>query len=167
VLAQGETLADLRSRFPRAGTLVWIGARPARGAPVADLAQAELVAGRGIDGDHRARRGGGSRQVTLLQAEHLGVIAALAGLERVEPGALRRNLVVRGINLLALKGMRFRIGDAVLEGTGACHPCSRMEQALGPGGYNAVRNHGGITAVVIAGGAIVCGDPVQALAPVS
>uniref|UniRef100_UPI002869BBBC MOSC domain-containing protein n=1 Tax=Deinococcus sp. TaxID=47478 RepID=UPI002869BBBC len=98
------------------------------------------------------------RQVTLIQAEHLPVIAALAGLEAVTPEQLRRNIVVRGLPLLALKERRFQIGDVILEGTGECHPCSRMEEELGEGGYNAVRGHGGLTARVIRGGVIRVGD---------
>jgi MOSC domain-containing protein YiiM len=66
--------------------------------------------------------------------------------------------VVEGVNLLALKGRRFRIGAALLEHSGECHPCSRMEEEFGPGGYNAVRGHGGVTARVIEGGAIRLGD---------
>ncbi len=104
----------------------------------------------------------GRRQVTLIQAEHLPVIAALAGLESVTPEELRRNIVVSGLPLLALKDRRFRIGSeaggwVLLEGTGECHPCSRMEEAFGSGGYNAVRGHGGITARVLEGGLIEVG----------
>jgi MOSC domain-containing protein YiiM len=101
--------------------------------------------------------------VTLLQFEHLSAIAAFLGLEAVAPERLRRNLVVSGLNLLALKGRRFRIGEAVLDASGECHPCSRMEEALGPGGYNALRGHGGITARVLEGGAIRLGDAVARL----
>lgn len=67
-----------------------------------------------------------------------------------------------GINLLALHDRRFRIGSALLEGTGLCHPCSRMEEALGQGGYNAMRGHGGITARVLEGGLVQIGDRVEA-----
>ena len=68
-----------------------------------------------------------------------------------------------GVNLLALKSRRFRIGGAVFEATGPCDPCSRMEEALGPGGLNAMRGHGGITARVAESGAIRVGDAVQAI----
>jgi MOSC domain-containing protein YiiM len=98
--------------------------------------------------------------VTLIQAEHLAAIAAYLGLEAVAPDLLRRNVVVAGLNLMALKGRRFALGEAVLETTGECHPCSRMEEAFGPGGYNAVRGHGGITARVVHGGEVRLGDPV-------
>ena len=85
--------------------------------------------------------------------------------EAVVPATLRRNLVVSGLPLVALKGRRFRIGEAVFEGTGDCDPCSRMEAALGPGGYNAMRQHGGLCARVIASGSFALGDAVEPLAP--
>ena len=74
--------------------------------------------------------------------------------QRIDPEVLRRNISVSGINLLALKGKRFRIGSVLLEYTGLCHPCSRMEEVLGKGGYNAVRGHGGSTAMVVESGSV-------------
>ena len=79
----------------------------------------------------------------------------------MRPEQLRRNLLISGIPLLALKDRRFWVGGVLLEGTGECHPCSRMEETLGAGGYNAVRGHGGITARVITGGPIRTGDAVR------
>ena len=76
---------------------------------------------------------------------------------------LRRNLVVSGINLLALKNARLQVGAAVLEVVGPCQPCSRMEETIGPGGYAAMRGHGGMTARVVATGVIQQGDVVRAL----
>jgi MOSC domain-containing protein YiiM len=159
----GSLMARLLDGPMAAGRLAWIGLRPARRAPLLAVPAARLDAGQGLAGDHWAGAATGARQVTLVAAAHLAAIASFLGLDAVPPGLLRRNLVVAGLNLLALKGRRFRIGEAVLEHSGECHPCSRMEEALGPGGYNAVRGHGGITARVLEGGAIRLGDAVLRL----
>jgi MOSC domain-containing protein YiiM len=157
------TLADLMAWFPRDGRLEWIGVRPGRRAPLTPLEEVRAVAGKGLAGDHYRPGKTGRREVTLIQSEHLPVIGALLGLSPPTPERLRRNLLVSGINLIALRGMRFRIGLVLLEGTGLCHPCSRMEEALGLGGYNAMRGHGGLNARVLEGGVMRLGDPVQAL----
>ena len=102
------------------------------------------------------------RQVTLIQWEHLAVLESIMG-KTITPELLRRNLVIKGINLLALKSRKFRIGEAVFQTTGFCHPCSRMEKILGAGGYNAMRGHGGLTAQVLKGGLIHVGDNLTVL----
>ncbi len=66
------------------------------------------------------------------QAEHIPVVASLVHRKEITPELLRRNLVVSGINLIALKGRRFMIGECELEGTGPCDPCSRMEENWAP-----------------------------------
>lgn len=154
-------LAKLMANFPRAGKVEWIGIRIERRAPLAALDRVEAIAGYGLAGDHYASKNNGNRQVTLIQAEHLEAVAKLLGKPEVRPEWVRRNILVSGINLYALRDRRFRIGDIVLEGAGACDPCSRMEEALGAGGYNAMRGHGGITARIVDGGMIQVGDPVQ------
>lgn len=146
----------------RPGRVEWIGLRPARRAPMQVVEAATLDPSQGLVGDRYAGRTDGARQVTLIAAEHLSAIAAYLGRDALPPEQLRRNIVVSGLNLLALKGRRFRLGEALLEATGECHPCSRMEETLGPGGYNAVRGHGGITARVVAGGVVRLGDLVAA-----
>lgn len=152
-----SALGALMATLPRPGRVAWLGLRTARDVPMREVAAAEAVAGKGLLGDRYASASG-KRGITLIQAEHLPVIAALAGLEAVQPATLRRNLVVSGLPLVALKGRRFRIGEAVFEGTGDCDPCSRMEAALGPGGYNAMRGHGGLCARIVSGGRIAVGD---------
>lgn len=149
--------------LPRSGRVEWIGLRPARDMAMREVDVVGATAEDGLDGDRYAG-GSGKRGVTLIQAEHLPVIAALSGHADVQPALLRRNLVVSGIPLIALKGRRFRIGDVVLEGTDSCDPCSRMEDALGVGGYNAMRGHGGLCARIIAGGTLRVGDTVTAFA---
>ena len=144
------------------GTLEWIGIRPAKKAEIERVESIQVNTTNGLEGDHYKNKG--KRQVTLIQAEHIGVIASLLEKELIKPETLRRNLVVKGINLLAFSSKQFCIGDeVVLEMTGPCHPCSRMEQNLGEGGLNAMRGHGGITTKVIKGGQIKIGDPVRLL----
>ncbi|WP_434212048.1 MOSC domain-containing protein [[Pseudomonas] boreopolis] len=155
-------LAKLMTTLPRTGRVEWIGVRPARDVPMRGLDEVRATAQGGLDGD-RYQGGSGKRGVTLIQAEHLPAIAALSGHAEVAPALLRRNLVVAGIPLIALKGRRFRIGEVELEGTDPCDPCSRMELALGPGGYNAMRGHGGLCARIVKGGVLRVGDTVEAL----
>ena len=124
-------------------------------------------------GDRRAlskqeRGDARKREVTLLQAEHLPVVARWCGLQTLDASRLRRNLVISGINLLAMRspfrGMRleWQIGDeACIEITGTCDPCSKMERELGTGAYNALRGHGGMTAMILVGGLIRTGDGVR------
>jgi len=136
--------------------------------PAWRIGATNALAGIGLADDRLGARGEpelSTRQVTLIQHEHLAVIAALAGVTEVDVAALRRNLVVSGINLLALKNARVRVGQALLEIVGPCHPCSRMEEAVGAGAYAAMRGHGGMTARVLGSGAIVVGDAVRADAP--
>ena len=163
-------LRTLCSRFPRPGRLERILLRSEKRGAVESASEAIAISGQGLQGDHQAsgrtpRSGLSKRQVTLIQSEHLPVIAALADHTGVEPAALRRNLVIAGLNLLAARALFadcplvLRIGDEVqLEITGPCEPCSRMESTLGPGGYNAMRGHGGVTAKVLAGGPLRVGD---------
>ncbi|WCE04590.1 MOSC domain-containing protein [Pseudoxanthomonas sp. JBR18] len=155
-------LAKLMATLPRAGVVDWIGVRPARDVPMIAAERVQVVAGAGVTGD-RYKGGSGKRGLTLIQAEHLPVIAALAGLDAVDVATLRRNVLVSGIPLIALKERRFRIGGVVLEGTEPCDPCSRMEDALGPGGYNAMRGHGGLCARIVEGGTFAVGDAVVPL----
>lgn len=155
-------LHRLMTQFPRAGQVRWIGLRPARDVPMREVESAEAVAGKGLRGDrYGSGSGSGKRGITLIQAEHLSAIAALAGVEPIAPATLRRNLVVSGIPLIALKGRRFRIGEVLCEGTAPCDPCSRMELALGAGGYNAMRGHGGLCARILEGGTFRIGDAVH------
>ena len=76
---------------------------------------------------------------------------------------MRRNLAVAGINLLALRARRFKIGAVLFEGTGYCAPCRRLEDTLGHGGFKASRGHGGITARALEDGWIAIGDEVSAV----
>lgn len=154
-------MLNLYETMPQIGRVQWIGLRPQRREPMLVVDEVEVDVGSGLVGDRFNAKPGSKRMVTLIQAEHLPVIASILAMQSVEPAELRRNIVVSGINLLALKApdkeLTFSVGDAVLRMTGNCHPRSRMEETLGPGGFNAMRGHGGITATVVASGKIHVG----------
>ncbi len=157
-----ETMQTLFNILPQVGRVEWIGLRPERLSELVAVDEATLIEGRGLEGDHKVTgRAGTKRQVTLIQFEHLTAVAGMLHRDEVSPKQTRRNLVVSGINLLALKGKPFRVGAALLEFSGPCEPCSRMEANLGPGGFNAMRGHGGITAKVLEGAVIFIGDVVR------
>lgn len=171
-----STNSDLRSlttQFAQNGRLEAIYLRPARNVLCVQVNHVKAIAGQGLVGDRTflspSRNPlGSNRQVTLIQAEHIAVIAALIN-KPVDAACLRRNLLISGINLLATKRlfqdqpMQLHIGEVVLEITGPCEPCSKMETALGKGAYNAMRGHGGVNAKIIVGGEFKLGDSVRCL----
>ena len=166
-------LRHLTRQSHRTGVLQAIYVRPQRGVAAVAVDAVGAVEARGLIGDRTADRshpttGGGKRQVTLIQSEHIPLIARWTGRDALDAAILRRNLVIAGINLVAARSpfpdqvLRVRIGDAVvLVVTGECAPCSKMEEALGAGGYNAMRGHGGVTARIVHGGVLRVGDSVH------
>lgn len=154
---------ELKDHFPQSGKIEWIGLRKAAGEAMDVVQTATLLQGHGLEGDKAGQRAGSRRQVTLIQAEYLPVIAALLGKETIAPDVFRRNIVVSGINLGLCRDLELGINDAVLQVTGDCKPCAKMEKALGYGGFNAMWNHGGVTASVLAGGTIALGDEIRVL----
>lgn len=148
------------------GTLSWIGLRPERRVAMMAVDTVMACQGLGLEGDHRCMKTPGSaRQVTLISEEFIQQIAHFTGRELLQPEVLRRNLVVKNINLNAIRHQQFTIGDALFEATALCHPCSRMEQALGRGGVAAMLGHGGLCAKILRGGRIQLGDSVKVVSP--
>ncbi|MBA3696677.1 MAG: MOSC domain-containing protein [Methylotenera sp.] len=174
-----QTLQSLSQTMPQIGKLEAIIVRPARLMPAIQINQTLAIANVGLQDDRRGIEHNPSlikisnRQVTLIQAEHIEVIAKLMRLPNLQAASLRRNLIVSGINLLAVKPLfahqknYLHIGEVVLEVTGICAPCSRMEEILGEGGYNAMRGHGGVIARVIKGGVLREGNAVNLYAVTS
>ena len=159
--ARRSSPLDRYARDLPPGRLEWIGVRPKRRAPLVELQEAEAIARHGLEGDHRVEKTPGSgRQVTVISTEFIEQIAHFTGRRRIEPALLRRNLVVSGINLNALRYQRFSIGEALFEATALCHPCSRMEETLGRGGVAAMLGYGGLCAKILETGTIRVGDSV-------
>ncbi len=171
-----NTLRDLITRIATQGCVEAIVVRPESNQPAISVEVVQAEPGKGLIGDRRAltkrnNLAARKRELTLIQAEHLPLIASWCGLQHLDPTRLRRNLVISGVNLLAMKSpfadvrLEWQIGNEVcIEVTGPCDPCSKMEIELanesGGGGYNAMRGHGGMTAMIVAGGVIRVGDAV-------
>lgn len=168
-----QSLREMTQRFAGHGRVEAILLRPARLAPMVSVLEVVAEPGRGLIGDRRSltlKTGDAAqkREVTLFQAEHLPVLAGWVGAASMDPARLRRNLIVSGINLLSMRSLfadvplQWQLGETViLEVTGTCEPCSLMESELGPGGYNAMRGHGGVTARVVVGGTLRVHDRVR------
>jgi MOSC domain-containing protein YiiM len=130
----------------------------ARGAPVEPRGWVEVVPGVGIIGDRYAARLGHwgdprwpDQELTLVEAE----VAEELG---IGAGQLRRNVVTRGVQLNAMIGNTFRIGDAVLIGVRTCHPCRYLESLTRSGLADALAGPGGLRARILSGGRISVGD---------
>lgn len=169
--ATNSDLRSLTTQFAQNGRLDAIYLRPARNVPCVQATSAQAVTGQGLIGDRTLKSPsrnpiGSNRQITLIQAEHIAVLAAFLN-KPIDASWLRRNLVVSGLNLLAAKSlfkdqtMQLHIGEVALEITGPCEPCSKMEAILGQGAYNAMRGHGGVNARVLVGGELKIGDIVR------
>ena len=126
--------------------------------PMREVESAEMVEGYGIEGDrHAVSRGARTRrQVLLMDVETLGDFG-------LEGGQTRENVTTRGIDLHALPaGSRIALGDeAVVELTGFCDPCGRMDEIRG-GLREAMVDRRGMLATVVAGGVVRVGDAVKA-----
>lgn len=163
---QGRLFARYLNDLP-SGKLEWIGLRPARKEAMVIVESAMAIQGFGLEGDRRCQGSEGSaRQVTIISVEYIDMITRLLKKEAIDPAILRRNLLVSGINLTALRHQRLQIGDCILETTALCHPCLRMEAALGKNGVAAMLGYGGLCAKITTAGMLKVGDDVKHLGPV-
>lgn len=137
------------------------------GGPLRRLDEALLVAGKGIPDDRCYKEEGADpdKQVTLIEEEKVAEFNAETGLH-VDAWQTRRNLVTRGVDLNALLGKRFMVGDTLLEGIDLCQPCATLGALFATEEVPAARvvknmvNRGGLRASIIRGGMIRPGDPV-------
>ncbi len=125
--------------------------------PMEPVAAASAVENLGLEGDRHAKPDS-KRQVLLIEAETLEKFD-------LRVGEVKENITTRGIALTSLPvGTRLRVGEAVLELTGECHPCERMEE-LRPGLRQALGGQRGMLARVAQGGTLRVGDSIAIEAP--
>jgi len=123
-------------------------------------------AGKGLEGNRfyfpdGARPG---RALTLIAAEALEGLAADTGIE-LSAAESRRQVLTRGIDVNALVGRRFTVGDLVCEGTELCEPCNHLQSLTPPGTMRGLVHRAGINAAVLNDGEVAVGDPVRDAGP--
>lgn len=147
-----EGTRDRGGPSPALPRVVALFRAPEPGAPMRRLRKAMLVAGLGVEGDRRAKRGS-ARQVLLVAIEHVRALG-------VRPGDLRENVATRGIDLQSLpSGSRLRLGEAVVELTKPCGPCAKLNRVR-DGLMRDSRGRRGVLARVIRGGTLRIGTAV-------
>jgi MOSC domain-containing protein YiiM len=148
------------------GHLVGIYTATEGGKPMESRDEVRAIAGVGLEGDRYATktgefsdREGGGREVTLIARE--AITAANAADVTIGEGESRRNLVTEGVDLDALIGRQFAIGDVVLIGVRDCPPCAYLEQLTGQAVRRGLRNRGGLRADIVRAGTLRVGDAVS------
>ena len=123
----------------------------------------------GLDGDRYARGAGTfsdpsatGTALTLIEAEALAA-GALPGGEVLAPELARRNVVTRGIELDALVGRRFAVGEVECYGQRRCQPCAHWQRLTKPGVLRGFVHRGGLRADVLTPGTLRPGLPVRVL----
>jgi MOSC domain-containing protein YiiM len=133
--------------------------------------EAHALAGRGLEGDRYAAkagtftpRGGGAHgyDLTLIQAEVLDELV-LAEDRRLDYAEARRNVITRDIDLNALVGRRFRVGEVECFGQRLCEPCSHLERLTTKGVLRGLIHRGGLRADVLSDGRISIGSAIETI----
>src|SRR5919197_242610 len=130
----------------------------------APVQSAEAHAGKGLVGNRYYFEDGAEpgRALTLIEAEAIEVMAAEHGIE-ITAAESRRNVLTRGIDLNALVGKRFRVGEVECLGIELCEPCRHLEKMTRPGIIKELVHRAGINADILVGGTIRVGDAVVEL----
>ncbi|MDP5220602.1 MOSC domain-containing protein [Ruegeria sp. 2205SS24-7] len=156
----------LPQRDEKHGTIEAIFRFADSGAPGELLSSAHLLAGVGVDGDryaigkgHFQSEGRWGQALTLIEAEAIEYLASEHGVEMPAVDA-RRNIVTRGIDLNALLGQRFRVGEILCQGSRLAEPCAWLQKTTPPGMLRGLVHRGGLRADILEDGEIRLGDKI-------
>ena len=160
-----EVAEPTRSATPyQQGAVEAIHVHPAggRSQPMVRIEEAVLEAGSGIRGDRYAGLGIPGTHITFISAEGIEAMVQRTGIP-LAPAETRRNVLTRGVDVNALVGRRFRVGDAMCEGVKPCTPCDHLESLTRPGVRSGLSGEGGLRADVLVGAVIHPGDRIEEL----
>ena len=133
--------------------------------PVEHHHRVEVRAGLGVVGDRYAGRPAHrDASVTVIAAESVEALARELAVGPLDPLATRRNVVLRGAQVEALRGQRFSLdcgdGAVVLDGGRPAHPCAWLDLVLAPGAHRGMRGRGGVRCAPRTGGVLRLGPAV-------
>jgi MOSC domain-containing protein YiiM len=143
------------------GEVVAIYVGPERQLPE-PVERVEAHAGKGLAGNRYYWPDGSApagNALTLIAAEELEAFQSETGIE-LTAQASRRNVLTRGIDLNALVGKRFRVGEVECVGVELCEPCAHLASLTHPGVLRGMVHRAGLNADILTDGDIAVGDPV-------
>jgi MOSC domain-containing protein YiiM len=131
--------------------------------PVFPVERADVHSGKGIPADRKYFANGArpGQALTLVAMEALEAMAEETGIDLTD-GRSRRQVHTRGVDVNALVGRRFRVGDIDCVGIELCEPCAHLESVTEPGVVKGMVHRGGLNADVLNDGQIAVGDAVVA-----
>lgn len=168
VASMDPVIRTARSTGELRGTVEGLAVASAAEAPMRLLETAKARTGRGLEGDRYAVGAGTfspsaekrpGYDLTMIAAEVLDELAAAGS--QLDFAGSRRNVLTRGVDLAALIGRRFRIGDVLCEGRRQCEPCSHLERLSGPNVLRPLIHKGGLRVDVLSDGEIEVGAPIR------
>ncbi len=119
----------------------------------------ECHAGKGIVGDrYYDNREDYKGQITFFDAAIADKLKAALKLAAIDPSRFRRNVLLEGIDLNSLIGMRFTLGGIEFSGSEECRPCFWMNEAIAPGAHDWLKGHGGLRCRIHSSGKLNAGD---------
>lgn len=126
--------------------------------PLVETRALECVAGHGIRGDRFFDYADDYKgQITFFAREVFDLLAEHFRLTSKSPGVLRRNVLVSGVDLMALIGKDFEIQGVRFSGTAHCKPCYWMNTAVAPGAEEFLAGRGGLRARILGDGVLEVG----------
>jgi MOSC domain-containing protein YiiM len=144
------------------GQVVGIFLAAENGELPAPVERVRALAGQGLEGNRYFYSDGNApdgRALTLIAAEALEAMERETEI-RLDAAATRRNVLTRGIDVNALVGKRFRIGDVECLGVELCEPCSHLQSLTRPGVIKGLAHRGGLNADILNDGDIAVGDSI-------
>jgi len=146
------------------GRVTAIHITPAHGELPQPVDRVQARAGKGLEGNRYFFEEGApaGNALTLIAAEAIEAFTSETGIP-LTPEESRRNVLTERIDLNALVGKRFRVGEIECVGIELCEPCRHLQAMTRPGVLQGMVHRAGLNADILNDGVVQVGDAVVAL----